>query len=56
MFFPKNAAFNIGWHERPRRTIYSYAPPRGWLTRPGMANHAGTHADAYPGFPELRRE
>ena len=54
MFFPKLAAFNIGWHERPRRTIYSYAPPRGWLTRPGMANHAGEHSASYPGFPPLR--
>ena len=24
-FFPKLAAFNIGWHEVPKRTIFSYA-------------------------------
>ncbi len=55
-FFPKYAAFNIGWQERPRRTIYSYIPPRrGWLTKPGMANHAGDHAGAYRAFlAELR--
>lgn len=30
-FFPKLAAFNIGWHERPKRKIYSYIEPRGYL-------------------------
>ena len=52
-FFPKLAAFNIGWHEIPRRRITSYAPPRGLLTKPGMANHEGDHSAHYPGFPEL---
>ena len=28
-FFPKYWAFNIGWHERPERTINSYAEPKG---------------------------
>jgi hypothetical protein len=29
-FFPKLAAFNIGWHERKLRRITSFAaPPRG---------------------------
>ena len=50
-FFPKLAAFNIGWHECPRRHISGYAAPRGVLTKPGMANHDGNHADQYPGFP-----
>jgi hypothetical protein len=52
-FFPKLAAFNIGWHERPKRTIYSYIPPRGYLTRPGYPNHEGSHAHLYRGFPQL---
>ena len=52
-FFPKLAAFNIGWHEFPRRRITSFAEPRGLLTKPGMANHGGSHATEYPGFPEL---
>lgn len=52
-FFPKLGAFNIGWHESPRRTIYSFIPPRGFLTRPGFANHEGDHGALYPGFPEL---
>jgi hypothetical protein len=50
-FFPKLAAFNIGWHERPRRRIDSFIAPRGCLTRPGMENHAGDHSHAYGFFP-----
>jgi len=52
-FFPKLAAFNIQWHERPRRRIDSFIAPRGCLTRPGMANQAGDHGKWYRGFPEL---
>jgi hypothetical protein len=52
-FFPNLAAFNIGWHEVPRRTIFSYIAPRGYLTKPGFPNHAGDHARFYQGFPAL---
>ena len=52
-FFPKLAALNIGWHEVPRRTIFSYIAPRGYLTKPGFPNHAGDHARLYQGFPAL---
>jgi hypothetical protein len=52
-FYPKLCAFNIQWQERPRRRIDSFIKPRGCLTRPGMANHAGRHADWYEGFPTL---
>jgi hypothetical protein len=52
-FFPKLAAFNIGWHETPLRRITSFAPPRGLLTKPGMDNHRGLHRKEYPGFPRL---
>ena len=52
-FFPKLAAFNISWHEKPRREIYSYIEPKGWLTKQGEPNHLGTHAEWYPGFPAL---
>ena len=51
-FFPKLAAFNIQWHERPRRRIDSYIAPKGCLTKPGMPGHADDHATAYEGFPE----
>ncbi|WOS63035.1 hypothetical protein [Sinorhizobium fredii] len=54
-FFPKLWAFNIQWHERPQRRIRSFAEPRGLLTKPGMANHEGSHAHLYPGYPELVR-
>ena len=50
-FFPKLGAFNIGWQEHPKREIYIFIPPRGYLTRSGMANHGGDHADQYQGFP-----
>jgi hypothetical protein len=53
-FFPKLTAFNVGWHEYPKRRISSFAKPRGLLTKPGMANHIGNHREAYPGFPALR--
>lgn len=53
-FFPKLAAFNIGWRECAERRIDSYVAPKGCLTRPGMANHGETHAEWYPGFPPLR--
>ena len=42
-FFPTYWAFNISWHERPERKIQSYAKPGGYLTKPGMENHGGSH-------------
>ena len=54
-FFPHLGAFNIGWHERPKRTIYSFVPPRGFITKPGFENHAGDHSHLYRGFPRLKR-
>lgn len=50
-FFPTNWAFNIGWHEKPERSIFSYAKWRengdwkrnSYFTRPGMTNHGGDH-------------
>jgi hypothetical protein len=50
-FFPKVCACNIGWHEVPRRTIFSFIAPRGYLTRPGFCSHAGRHDHFYDGFP-----
>ena len=40
-FFPKLAAFNIQWHERPARRIDSYVNPKGCLTRAGDAGLRG---------------
>jgi hypothetical protein len=54
-FYPKLLAFNINWHERPLRAISGAFPPhRGNLTKPGMDNHEGSHAEWYEGFPPLR--
>lgn len=49
-FFPKYAAFNISWHEEPRKEIYSYIKPRGFLTRPNMENFSVSHAAEYKEF------
>jgi hypothetical protein len=54
-FFPKRFAFNIGWHEIPKRTIYSFIEPRGFLTKPAFGNHAGDHSAEYVGFPRIIR-
>lgn len=53
-FFPKLFAFNLNWHESPVRRIDSYAHPKGCLTKPGMPNHAGSHAELYAGLPAPR--
>ena len=50
-FFPKLGAFNIGWHEAPKRTIYSFIAPRGYLTKPQLPNHGEDHGCCYVGFP-----
>lgn len=49
-FFPIRFAFNLGWHERPARAIMSHIPnERGYLTKPGMPNHAGDHRAEWEG-------
>ena len=50
-FFPKRWAFNLQWHERPERRIDSYPSPKGCLTKSGMDNHEGSHAQDYVGLP-----
>lgn len=40
-FYPRLCAFNIGWHEHPKRLIRSMIEPKGILTRPGTPNAAG---------------
>lgn len=52
-FYPIRAAFNLTWREQPERRIDSYVAPRGCLTWPGKANHAGDHSECYAGFPPL---
>ena len=57
-FYPKLCAFNILWRERGGGGpscdgIESFIAPRGRLTKLGMANFEGSHADWYDGFPKL---
>lgn len=50
-FFPKLAAFNISWHERPVRSIHSYIKPLGFLLRGNEPRLS--HAALYADFPPL---
>jgi hypothetical protein len=52
-FFPKLCAFNIGWHEKPARSVYSYIEPKGLLFREQPI--AGQYSSLYAGFPQLSR-
>lgn len=52
-FFPKLCAFNIGWHEQPARSIFSYIEPRGLLVRGEPAKVEWERY--YEGFPKLQR-
>ncbi len=54
-FYPKLAAFNVGWREDRERRIHSYIPPKGLLTKRGWSNQQGSHAEFYEGFPKLAR-
>ena len=53
-FFPAICAFNIGWHEKPKKTIHSYIEPRGYLLRD--SHPPSGFAEIYDGFPQLRHE
>jgi hypothetical protein len=49
-FFPKLCAFNISWHEKPKKIIHSYIEPAGYLLR-GSDAPSG-RAEMYADFPE----
>lgn len=55
-FFPKLAAFNLSWHEQPKKVIKSHITgSKGTLTQHGMANFAGDHSAEYlPWLAELK--
>lgn len=53
-FFPAICAFNISWHEKPKRSIQSYIEPRGYLLR--NAQSPSGFSDLYANFPPLRHE
>ena len=54
-FFPIRWAFNLTWHESAKRRIFSHIQDgRGYLTRPGMANHEGSHREEWEGILPAR--
>ena len=49
-FFPKFAAVNVRWSQKPEKRIKSHIPPKGILTKPGEENHDGSHDELYKEF------
>jgi hypothetical protein len=52
-FFPTICAFNISWHEKPKKLIQSYIEPQGYLLR-GTQAPSG-FSELYADFPPLRQ-
>jgi hypothetical protein len=50
VFYPKLCAFNIGWHQKPKRTIKSHVAPLGYMVAPGQWADKG-HSEWYLDFP-----
>lgn len=49
--FPAQWAFNLQWHEKPLRMIYSHVPEaRGYLTKPGMEGQEVDHSAEWSGI------
>jgi hypothetical protein len=53
-FFQDLCAFNINWHDKPKKAIYSFIEPKGYLLRD--AHSPSGFADLYADFPPLRLE
>lgn len=53
-FFPDLCAFNINWHEKPKKSISSYIEPKGCLLK--ESHLPSGCAEMYADFPPLRRE
>lgn len=55
-FFPKRAAFNIGWRENPKREINSFLDPAGTLLKAGSEPVLDISARkaCYADFPPFR--
>jgi hypothetical protein len=49
-FFRTYWAFNLSWHERPKRRISSWIETPRILTQPGMWNHHVGHQDEWRGI------
>ncbi|QFG38148.1 hypothetical protein ESD82_19050 [Paracoccus pantotrophus] len=46
-FYPRLCAFNIAWHELPKRIIRSYIDPKGVLKTFDTPSSTASHADWY---------
>ncbi|MDF1848776.1 MAG: hypothetical protein P1U69_16370 [Parvibaculaceae bacterium] len=53
-FFPRLCAFNIQWHETPKRLITSYIEPRGTLSARGAKDDAENRSSWYSDFPDFQ--
>jgi hypothetical protein len=51
-FFPAMCAFNISWHENPKKSIYSFIKPKGYLLR--EQHEPSGQSALYADFPPLR--
>lgn len=54
MLLQQTRRFHLRWRESPERQIDSYAPPKGCLAKPGMANHERDHSRFYVGFGSVK--
>jgi hypothetical protein len=52
-FFPKLCAFNINWHEDPKKSIGSFIEPKGKLRLDKISAEA--RRSSYAGFPPYRK-
>lgn len=53
-FFPDLCAFNVSWHEKPKKSIQSYIKPTGYLVR--ESQDPSGFSELYADFPSLRME
>ncbi len=53
-FFPDNCAFNISWHERPKKNVYSFIEPKGYLIKNNQ--QPSDQSSSYADFPILTRQ
>lgn len=53
-FFPAICAFNISWHEKPKKSIHSFIKPTGYLLR--EAHSPSGLSELYADFPPLRQD
>ena len=53
-FFPDLCAFNISWHEKPKKSIYSFIKPKGYLLK--ESHSPSGYSALYADFPPLRKK